>query len=151
MPKDSRTGTSRNDDSDLHGREEAPPEGEERETGSPDSLGAIPDLLRKALGAGLSGFFLTEATIRKALGDTLPRDWIDFAVDQSERTRAELLERMSFEVGRSIENIDLAAVLEKLLEGRTLEINASVRLGRRDGGVGATKLSMTIEDDGERD
>ena len=49
----------------------------------------------------ISGFFTTEETIRRALGDTLPRDWIDFAVDQSGRTRQELLDRVSTEVGKS--------------------------------------------------
>ena len=116
-----------------------------------DSLGAIPDLLRKALGVGLSGFFLTEATIRKAVGDTIPKDWVDFAVDQSDRTRAELLERLSLEVGRSIENIDYVSVLERLMEGRTLEINARVRLGTRREADGATKIQVTLEDDEEAD
>jgi len=88
--------------------------------------------MRRAFAAGLSGFFLTEEALRKALGETLPKDWSDFALDQSRRTRAEFLERLSFEVGRALENVDVAAVLSQLLEGRTLEIKAQVRLGERD-------------------
>ena len=114
-----------------------------------DSLGAVPELLRKVLGMGLSGLFLTEATIRRAVGDTIPKDWVDFALDQSDRARAEFLERVSLEVGRSIENIDYASVLERLLEGRTLEINARIRLGSRRDGTGATKFSVTLEEDEE--
>ncbi len=93
---------------------------------------ALPDLMRRALSLGLSGFFLTEEAVRKALGDTLPKDWIDFAVDQSERTRKEFLERLSFEIGRALENADLGAVLRDLLEGRTLEVKAEFRLREPD-------------------
>jgi len=100
---------------------------------------------------GLSGFFLTESTIRKAVGDTIPKDWVDFAVDQSDRTRAELLERLSLEVGRSIESIDFASVLERLMDGRTLEISAKIRLGARSAGQGATKFRVSLEDDEETD
>jgi N-acyl-D-aspartate/D-glutamate deacylase len=116
-----------------------------------ESLGAVPEMLRKALEVGLSSFFLTEATIRKAVGDTIPKDWMDFAVDQSDRTRADLLERLSSEVGRSIERIDYAAILERLLEGRTLEINAQIRLGPRREGIGATKFRISLEGEEEVD
>jgi hypothetical protein len=94
---------------------------------------AIPDLVRKAFATGLSGFFLTEEALRKALGETLPKEWADFAIDQSSRARNDFLERLSFEIGRALENVDLAAVLAQLLEGRTLEVKAEVRLSPRHG------------------
>ena len=78
---------------------------------------ALPDFARRALSIGLSGFFLTEETIRKALGDTLPKDWMDFATEQSERTRKEFLERLSFEIAQSMQQMDLAAIMREILEG----------------------------------
>ena len=69
----------------------------------------IPDLARRALSLGLSGFFLTEETIRKALGDSVPRDWTDFLAAQSERTRTDFLERLSYEVAQSLEKLDMAS------------------------------------------
>ena len=111
-----------------HGDE--PPGRSPRGKPGPDGgrLLAVPELVRRVLSIGLSGFFLTEEAIRKALGDTVPRDWTDFVVSQSDRTRKEFLERLSFEIGQSLENIDLARVLTELLEGRTLEVNAEIRL-----------------------
>lgn len=109
---------------------------------SGDSRGPIPDLVRRALAMGLSGFFLTEETIRKALGDTVPRDWVDFASDQSERTRIEFLERLSYEIGRTLENIDVAAVLQELLEGRTLEVTAQIRLGAPEEGKSPSSVRI---------
>jgi len=82
-----------------------------------------------------------------ALGDTIPKDWIDFAIDQSERTRAEFIERMTFEVARSLENVDLATVLTRLLEGRTLEVKAEVRLGAKDGRSGANPIQVVLRDE----
>jgi len=109
-------------------------------------LSPLPELMRRALSLGLSGFFLTEEAVRRALGDTLPKDWIDFAVDQSERTRSEFLERLSFEMGRAFEKADVAAVLRDLLEGRTLEVRAEIRLrGRDEGGAGGLSVASTVK------
>lgn len=96
---------------------------------------ALPDFARRALSIGLSGFFLTEETIRKALGDTLPKDWLDFATEQSERTRKEFLERLSFEIAQSMQQMDLAAIMREILEGRTLEVKAEIRLKGPEGGT----------------
>lgn len=100
--------------------------------------------MRRALSAGFSGFFLTEEAIRKALGDTLPKDWTDFAVEQSERTRREFLERLSYELAQSIEKVDVAAVLRDLLEGRTLEVRAEIRLGEREAGSGSHSIRVGV-------
>ena len=42
--------------------------------------------------------------------------------------RSEFLERLSHEIGRVLESVDLAKLLEQLLEGRRLEIKAEFRL-----------------------
>ena len=113
-------------------------ESDATKTASGGPLNAIPELMRRALSLGFSGFFMGEEAFRRALGDTLPKDWSDFAVAQSERTRQEFLERLSFEIGRALENVDLAAALTSLLEGRTLEVKAEIRLGEREsGGTGS--------------
>ena len=121
------------------------PSGDDEEKGA---LPALPELLRRAAGIGFSGFFLTEAAIRKALGETLPKDWIDFAVEQSERTRAEFIERLSYEVARNLESIDPAALLSTLLEGRTLEVKAEIRLGKKDD---RSETGIRIEVNGKRE
>src|SRR4029450_14108357 len=99
-----------------------------RESGAAPS-GVIPDLVRRALAAGFSGIFMTGEARREALGDSLPREWADFAADQSARTRSEFIERMSVEMGRAIEKTDWAVVLAALLEGRTIEVRARSRRG----------------------
>jgi hypothetical protein len=134
------------------GNKKGRPAGGGRRDGGPDTRGrlpALPELVRKAFALGFSGFFLTEEAIRKALGDTIPRDWTDFAVDQSERARREFLERLSFEIAQSLEKIDVAAVLRELLEGRTLEIRAEIRLGGKEPGPARHGVSATLRRGGE--
>ena len=121
---------------------------ESGERGKTRDSGAIPDLVRRALSAGFSGIFMTGEALREALGDSVPREWADFAADQSARTRSEFIERMSVELGRAIEKVDWAVVLAALLEGRTLEVTAQVRLGQKDTG-GGRALKVKV-DAGER-
>jgi hypothetical protein len=110
---------------------------------------AVPELVRRALSLGLSGFFLTEEAIRKALGDAVPRDWTDFVVNQSDRTRKEFLERLSFEIGQSLEKIDMSRVLADLLEGRTLEVKAEIRLSPKGSEPAARRLHVAASTRGK--
>jgi hypothetical protein len=113
------------------------------------SLYGIPDLMRRAISMGLSGFFFTEEAIRKALGDAMPKDLQDFAIEQSNRTRADFLERLSYEIGRTLENVDVAKVLAQLLQGRTLEVSARIRLRDEGDARGAPRFRVEVEREGE--
>jgi hypothetical protein len=124
------------------------PEAQPEASGPGEAAGrlpALPEIARRALSIGLSGFFLTEEAIRKALGDTLPKDWLDFAVDQSERTRKEFLERLSFEIAQTLEKADFATALRELLEGRTLEVRAEIRLGDREGKPVSQEFDVSVK------
>lgn len=96
------------------------------------SSGGVQDAFRKMMALGLSGFFTTEAAIRGALGDTVPREWVDFVSEQSERTRAEFTQKMAEEFGKILADVDLVELAEQLLEGRTVEVKAEFKLGPRD-------------------
>jgi hypothetical protein len=113
------------------------------------SLYGIPELMRRAISMGLSGFFFTEEAIRKALGDAMPKDLQDFAIEQSNRTRADFLERLSYEIGRTLEQVDVAAVLAQLLQGRTLEVSARIRLLDEGEGHGAPRFRVEVEREGD--
>jgi hypothetical protein len=89
---------------------------------------------------------MTEEAVRRAIGDTLPKDWIDFAVDQSQRTRSEFVERFSYEIGQALERTDLASVLSELLEGRTLEVKAQIRLGPRGAETAGSDVRFVAND-----
>ncbi|MCZ6784232.1 MAG: hypothetical protein O7G30_13075 [Proteobacteria bacterium] len=105
---------------------------------------ALPEFLRRAMALGLTGFFSTEEALRKALGDTLPQDWVDFATQQSDRARAEFIDRLSAEFGRILEEVDLVELAERLLDGRTIEISAQIRLGDREAKPGRRRVHAKV-------
>ena len=124
----------------AHKKKERAPQGR---PGGPDAWGFFPELLRRGLTLGFTGFFLTEEALRKALGDSVPRDVIEFMLDQSQRMRSEFLDRISKEFSRALERIDPVEVARRLLEGRTVEVSARFRL--------VPKRREPRADDGEED
>ena len=98
---------------------------EEEDSGA---AGFLPDLLRRGLTLGFTGFFLTEEAVRKALGESVPRDLMDLILAQSERTRSELLDRISKEFARALSGLDPVELVKRLLEGRSVEVSAKIRL-----------------------
>jgi uncharacterized membrane protein len=105
----------------------ASPLGRNRPKGG-ESGGFLPDLLRRGLTLGFTGAFLTEEALRKALGDSMPRDMLEFILEQTERTRTEFLDRLSREFGRTVSALDPVEVARRLLEGRSIEVTARIRL-----------------------
>ena len=99
--------------------------------------------------------FTTEEAIRKALGDTLPQDWVDFAALQSERTRAEFVEALAAEFGRVMQNVDLAEIADHVLDGRTIEVSAQIRFSAREApridaaAGGRPELSVAVDSSSE--
>ena len=110
--------------------DDAEPEAGERDDAS--SNGPVPEIIRRMATLGLSGFFMTEGAIRRAFGDTVPREWVDFASEQSDRTRTEVIDRIAQEMGRQLAETDPAELLSQFLGGHTIEIEAKLRITRRD-------------------
>jgi hypothetical protein len=122
-------------------RKRTSPSVEEENDGA---AGLLPDLLRRGLTLGFTGFFLTEEAVRKALGESVPRDLMDFIMTQSDRTRAELLDRISREFARALGALDPVELVKRLLEGRSIEVSARIRLApsdpdRNGGGIERSK------------
>jgi hypothetical protein len=111
--------------------------------------GPMNELIRRMAALGLSSFFTTESAIRRAFGDTVPRDWVDFANEQSERTRKEVIDRMAQELGKQMAEMDMGDVLSKFLTGHTVEINARVTLKPRDEDDTGSGLRTRVEFDTE--
>ena len=103
-----------------------------RRDASDEGAGFLPELLRRGMSLGLTGFFMTEEALRRALGETAPREMIEFVVAQSEKTRAEFLDRISREFGRALAAMDPVELAKRMLEGRTIEISATIRFVEDD-------------------
>ncbi len=137
-----------------HRSDTSPPEDVEPTTDE-EIRGFLPDLMRRTLTLGFTGLFLTEEAMRRALGDTVPREWVDFILAQSERTRDELVDRLSQEFGRALSVLDPVELLRRLFEGQTLEVSARIHFaspkeskesGRRSG----ASVSMRRREDDDQ-
>jgi hypothetical protein len=95
--------------------------------------------------AGPDGGFLPELLRR---GLTL--GWLEFMVGQSEKTRTELLERLSREFGKVLTAIDPVEILRRLLDGQTIEVSAKIKLanGGRTRRPGPAEDAGTQEEEG---
>jgi hypothetical protein len=69
---------------------------------------------------------------------------MDFILTQSERTRAEFLDRISREFARALGSLDAVEVLKQLLEGRSIEVNAKIRLLPSDTERGGRALELSV-------
>jgi hypothetical protein len=110
--------------------------GEARDAAASDtrseSAGLVPEFLRRALGIGFSGLFTTEELLRKAFGDTVPREWVEFAAAQTDRARREMIERLSTEFQKKLDQISPDELLAQLLRGHTVEVEARIRFVPRE-------------------
>ncbi len=93
-----------------------------------EEQGAVREVLQRALSLGLSSLFTTQETVRKAMGEAMPPEWIDFASEQSNRARQEFIDRLSTQIEGVIQRIDVKELVETIMEGRTVEVNASIKI-----------------------
>jgi len=130
------------------------PREDEEPTAESARPGGIQELMRRAMALGFSGFFTTEEALRRALGDNLPQEWVDFATTQGERTRQDFARAVASEFGRVLEQVDFAELLSEMLRTHPVEIHATVRLlppddeGRSHGSVSGLRVELAT--DGER-
>lgn len=85
--------------------------------------GAISDLMKKAIFAGIGAVFMTEESIRGFLAEAkFPRDVRNYVVQNADRARAELFGYVSKEVKQLFQRADLPKVINEFLESHTIEI-----------------------------
>lgn len=109
-----------------------------------ESPGLVPDLLRRAIGLGVSGLFTTEEVVRKTFGESVPREWLEFATAQTDRARRELTERIADQIQRKLDRIGIEEVLQGLLRGHTIEVEAKIRFAPREAGDVASRFEVRV-------
>lgn len=75
---------------------------------------------------------MTEEAVRRALGDSVPKDTLQFLLEQSDRMRAEFLDRLAKEFGRALSRMDPVELAHRLLDGRTIEVSTRFRIVREE-------------------
>jgi hypothetical protein len=84
---------------------------------------------------------MTEEGIRNLVGDMkMPKDALAFLIGQADKTRSEVARVVTQEVRRFLESETLRREIWKLLNGITLEVNATIHL--KPSGEAALKAKM---------
>lgn len=108
------------------------------------NAGLVPDLLRRAIGLGVSGLFTTEEMVRKTFGESVPREWLEFAKAQTDRARSELTDRIADQIQRKLDGIGIEEVLQGLLRGHTIEVEAKIRFAPREAGDDTSRFDVRV-------
>jgi len=91
--------------------------------------GIVPDIVRRAVLTGVGALFMTEEGIRNLVGDMkMPKDAIAFLMGQADKTRTEVARVVTQEVRRFLESETLRREIWKVINGVTLEVNATIQL-----------------------
>jgi hypothetical protein len=91
--------------------------------------GIVPDILRKAVVAGLGAVFMSEEGIRKLGGQLkLPKEALGFILSQADKTKSEVTRVIGEELRRFLNSELLRQELLQMLTGVTVEVKAEIRL-----------------------
>jgi hypothetical protein len=98
-------------------------------------LGAVGDLVRRAVMAGVGAVFLTEEGIRKTVSELkLPKEALGYLTNQADRTRREASRIVRKELRRFLNSEAFRDQVAHFLSGMTLEIKAEIRIKPQEGG-----------------
>jgi len=98
--------------------------------------GVVPDILKRAVEAGVDGISTSEERIREMLGEQqkLPKEVVAYLLKQVDWTKREFVRIMSREVREVLEDVDLGGELAKILTTLSLEAKIQVRFIENEDG-----------------
>lgn len=83
----------------------------------------IADLAKKILLTGLGAV---------SMGDRLPKEAVNFILEQAEKKKDDFIDRLALEVSRFLEKLDVAQELRKALRGLELDLHATLRFSGKE-------------------
>ncbi|MCB9557301.1 MAG: hypothetical protein H6707_14435 [Deltaproteobacteria bacterium] len=90
--------------------------------------GVIPEMIRRAVVAGVGAVFSSEEGLRKLAGEfSLPKDVASYLIGQAQGSKDEILRIIGKELRRFLENVNLNEELSRVLTTLSLEIKTEVR------------------------
>ncbi len=97
---------------------------------------AFQEIVRRAATLGFSSLFLTEEAIRKALADSVPKEWAEYVAQQSGDVRKELFDRMLAEFSAWLQRVDPSelqqSLMQTLLENYELKLKIEIVANPRE-------------------
>lgn len=98
-----------------------------------DAKSLLSETIKKVFAAGVTAAFMTEESVRAHLGDIkLPKDILNLLLQQANKSKEELVQRVTKEILSMVNKIDLVSEFSKFAESHKFKITAEIDITRKD-------------------
>jgi hypothetical protein len=98
-----------------------------------DLKGIFSETVKKVFAAGVTAAFMTEESVRAHLGDLkLPKDILNLLLQQANKSKEELVLRVSKEILSMVNKIDLVSEFSKFAESHKFKITAEIDITKKE-------------------
>ncbi len=107
------------------------------------------EMLKRVMSVGLGAAFMTEESVRGALGGmNLPKEVLTSILQGANRSKEEMLNKVGNEVIKLVSKIDFVKEASRFVEEHKFRINAEIEVVRKDQGEPglALKTKVKIQD-----
>lgn len=107
------------------------------------------EMLKRVMSVGLGAAFMTEESVRGALGGmNLPKEVLTSILQGANRSKEEMLNKVGNEVIKLVSKIDFVKEASRFVEEHKFKINAEIEVVRKDQGEQglALKTKVKIQD-----
>ena len=113
-----------------------------------DPRGRWGDMARKIMGVGLGAAFMTEESIRGALGGmNLPKEVLANIVGQANRSKEDFMNKLGNETIRLLAKIDFVKEASRFVEEHKFRINAEIEIVKKDASVPLGEGTFALKSD----
>lgn len=110
-----------------------------------ESSGKFSEMLRKVMSVGLGAAFMTEESVRGALGGlNLPKDVLAGILSQANRGKEEMLNKIGNETIKLIQRIDFVKEASRFVEEHKFRIQAEIEVVKKESGESALALNTNV-------
>jgi hypothetical protein len=111
-----------------------------------ESSRKLSDVLRKVMSVGLGAAFMTEESVRGALGGlNLPKDVLATVLSQANRGKEEMLNRIGNETIKLISRIDFVKEASRFVEEHKFRISAEIDIVKKESGDAGLQLKSSVQ------
>ena len=98
-----------------------------------DSRFGISEVVKKIVSAGIGAAFMTEENIRSYLGNIkLPKDVMHVLLQNANKSKQELLDRVTNEVVKIVKKIDFVEEASRFVEEHKFKVSAEIEVIRKE-------------------
>ena len=104
------------------------------------------EMLKRVMSVGLGAAFMTEESVRSALGGlNVPKDVLTSILQGANRSKEDMLNRVGNEVIKLVSKIDFVKEASRFVEEHKFKINAEIEIVRKETGEPGLALKTDVK------